>query len=131
MSKGHRAIPHTADIALHAWADSRDDCLAEAVRALVDSFADLGGAAPDDEVTFTAGQGEDALVALLEEVIYQVEVHGRVVADVQPGPEGGLRLATVPVEAVEQIGAMPKAVTTHGVRFEHDGQWQAHAVVDV
>ncbi|GAA2864389.1 archease [Nonomuraea rubra] len=146
MSRGHRAVPHTADIALEAWAGGREACLAEAARALVESFADLDTApAPDGEVNFpTTGDpdGKDAgggmesgaglLIALLEEVIYQVEVHGRVVVDVRPGKEGGLRLATVPAEAVEQVGAMPKAVTTHGVRFEReDGEWRARAVVDV
>ncbi|MEV1001432.1 archease [Nonomuraea sp. NPDC050202] len=164
MSRGHRAVPHTADIALEAWAGGREECLAEAVRALVESFADLSTApAPDDDVGFPApghdggeasgdgeaaaddpvpggggvpggGQGDGAgmLIALLEEVIYQVEVHGRVVVDVRPGQEGGLRLATVPAEAVEQVGAMPKAVTTHGLRFgREDGEWRARAVVDV
>ncbi|MCP2357527.1 SHS2 domain-containing protein [Nonomuraea thailandensis] len=143
MSRGHRTVPHTADIALEAWAGAREECLAEAARALVESFADLGTApAPDGGVDFsttghTASGGDQEggaglLIALLEEVIYQVEVHGRVVVDVRPGQDGGLRLATVPAEAVEQVGAMPKAVTTHGVRFgREDGEWRARAVIDV
>lgn len=139
MSRGHRTVPHTADIALEAWADDRDACLAEAVRALVETFADLGPAADapsgrevDFPVTAVREGGAALLVALLEEVIYQVEVHGRVVVDVRPGREGGLRLSTVPAGTVEQVGAMPKAVTTHGLRFDRTGgQWRARAVVDV
>ncbi|WP_043635124.1 archease [Nonomuraea candida] len=134
MGRGHRTIPHTADIALEAWGDDREECLAEAVRALVGGFADLGGATPDGEVEFEPGRedGPAPLIALLEEVIYRVEVDGVLVVDVRPGPAGVLLLATVPVEGVEQVGAMPKAVTTHGMRFgPENGQWRAYAVVDV
>ncbi|PZG19764.1 archease [Nonomuraea aridisoli] len=135
MSRGHRTVPHTADIALEAWADSREDCLAEVVKALVESFADAGSAAPGETVDFTAPEEDDEelLAALLEEVIYQLEVHGRLAVDVIAGPSGtGLRLVTVPAEAAEQVGATPKAVTAHDVRFGQDnGRWHARVVVDV
>ncbi|HEV8559398.1 MAG TPA: archease [Actinophytocola sp.] len=39
-SRGHRAVPHTADIRIEAWAPTREACLGEAVAALVESFAD-------------------------------------------------------------------------------------------
>jgi SHS2 domain-containing protein len=133
MSGGHRAVPHTADIAVEAWADSREECLAEAVRGLVESFADTGGASPcgSVDVAATAESDEDLLVEVLQEVIYQIEVHGRLIVDLTPGP-AGFRLAAVPVESVTQVGAMPKAVTAHGVRFgETGGTWRAHVVVDV
>jgi SHS2 domain-containing protein len=133
MSGGHRAVPHTADIAVEAWADSREECLAEAVRGLVESFADIEGAprGVGVDVAVTAERDEDLLVEVLEEVIYQIEVHGRLAVDVSPCP-AGLRLATVPAEAAEQVGAMPKAVTAHDVRFEEEsGTWRAHVVVDV
>ncbi|MGP3910555.1 archease [Nonomuraea sp. 10N515B] len=133
MSGGHRAMPHTADIAVEAWGDSREECLAEAVRGLVESFADIRDAPPGHgvDLTVTAQTDEDLLVEVLQEVIYQIEVHGRLVVDVSPGA-AGLRLSTVPAESVEQVGAMPKAVTAHDVRFgETDGTWRAHVVVDV
>ncbi|TDD47365.1 archease [Nonomuraea terrae] len=135
MSRGHRTIPHTADIALEAWADSREECLAEVVKALVESFADAGSAASGESVAFTAPEegDEELLAALLEEVIYQLEVHGRLTVDVVPDPAGtGLRLVTVPAEAAEQVGATPKAVTGHDVRFgQENGRWHARVVVDV
>ncbi|MGN9837041.1 archease [Nonomuraea sp. H19] len=142
MSRGgHRAVPHTADIAVEAWADSREGCLAEAVRGLVETFADVEGARPDDCVTFvvTEESDEEVLVAVLQEVIYQIEVSGRLAVDVStdeptefPVERVEVRLATVPVETVEQIGAMPKAVSVHKLRFGRiDGMWQAHIVVDV
>ena len=37
--RGHRTVPHTADLRVEAWAPTREECLAEAVRGLVDSFA--------------------------------------------------------------------------------------------
>jgi SHS2 domain-containing protein len=138
---GHRAVPHTADIAVEAWADSREGCLAEAVRGLVESFADVGEARPDDSVTFvvTEESDEEVLVAVLQEVIYQLEVSGRLAVDVSvdepaefPVERVEARLATVPLEAVAQIGAMPKAVALHNLRFGRvDGMWRARVVVDV
>jgi SHS2 domain-containing protein len=36
-------MPHTADLRIEAWAPTREECLAEAVRSLVDSFAVVAG----------------------------------------------------------------------------------------
>ncbi|MEU8245575.1 archease [Nonomuraea sp. NPDC048916] len=141
MSRGHRAVPRAADIALEAWADSREECLAEAARALVETFADIGEAVPDDSVTIALAEETDAglLVTLLDEVVYQVEVPGRVAVDVSIDERTGvtkgqveMRLATVPVGAVDRVGALPKAVALHGLRFGREaGMWHAHMVVDV
>ncbi|MFG1708950.1 archease [Nonomuraea sp. M3C6] len=140
-SRGHRVLPHTADIAVEAWADSREECLAEAVQALVESFADVGEAVPDDCVTVALGEesDEELLVSVLDEVIYQVEVYGRVPVDVSVDERTGatrgqveVRMATVGVERARQVGAMPKAVSLHGLRFRRmEGAWRAHVVVDV
>ncbi|GAA2354832.1 archease [Nonomuraea africana] len=141
MSKGHRAVPHTADIAVEAWADNREECLAEAVQALVESFADSGGAVPDDCVTLAMAEETDEalLVAVLDEVIYQIEVYGRLAVDVSIDERTGatkgqveVRLATVPVETADQVGAMPKAIAVHSLRFGREcGLWRAHVLVDV
>ncbi|WP_187281620.1 archease [Nonomuraea sp. C10] len=134
-------VPHPADVAVEAWADSREGCLAEAMRGLVESFADIEGARPDDSVTFvvTEESDEEVLVAVLQEVIYQIETFGRLAVDMSideptefPVERVEARLATVPLETVERIGAMPKAVGTHNLRFGWvDGVWRAQAVVDV
>jgi SHS2 domain-containing protein len=141
VSRGHRAVPHTADIAVEAWADSREECLAEAVQALVETFADIGEAVPDDSVAFALVEETDEAIvmAVLDEVIYQVETDGRVAVDVSVDERTGatkgqveVRLATVPVEVVDQVGAVPKAVAVHGLRFGREaGMWRAHVVVDV
>ncbi|MFB7508035.1 archease, partial [Streptomyces broussonetiae] len=43
---GHCVMPHTADIRLHAWGTTREHCLTEAVRALVEAFAEVSHARP-------------------------------------------------------------------------------------
>ncbi|MCC5576575.1 archease [Microtetraspora sp. AC03309] len=141
MSRGHRAVPRTADIALEAWADSREECLAEAVRALVETFADIGEAVPDGSVMIALAEETDEglLGALLDEVVYQVEVPGRVAVDVSIDERTGvsrgqveMRLATVPVGAVGHVGGSPTAVAVLGLRFGREaGMWHAHVVVDV
>ncbi|MBF8184685.1 archease [Nonomuraea sp. K274] len=134
MSRGHRAVAHTADIALEAWADTREECLAEAVRALVESFADISHVPPGETVPVSVtGESDEAmLAAVLQEVLYQVEVHDRVAVDASVGERAEVRLRMVPVETVEQVGAMPKAIAVHELRFGQAGKvWQAHVVVDV
>ena len=42
--RGHRTVPHTADLRVEAWAPTREACLAEAVRGLVDRFAVVAAA---------------------------------------------------------------------------------------
>jgi SHS2 domain-containing protein len=136
-ARGHRSLPHTADIRLQAWAPTREDCLAEAVAGLVDSFADTTGVAPQWSVDteIRASSDEEALVAALNEVIYLLETQGGVPVHAEAAPiEDGLRLRLdlVPVAAVPQCGATPKAVTLHELRFGRcDGGWACEVTVDV
>lgn len=135
MNSGHRLVPHTADIALEAWAPGKYECVAQAVYALVHSFAQLPADSPRDSVILALDptSDEDFLVSVLDEVIYQMEVHGRVPADVSIDENTGVvRLATVPTDEVRIVGAVPKAVSLHELRFEHvGGAWQCHVTVDV
>ncbi|MEU6084552.1 archease [Streptomyces sp. NPDC047108] len=152
--RGHRAVPHTADIRLEAWAPTRDECIAEAVLGLVESFADVSGVRPERLVAFSVPEGpaEDLLLAVLDEVIYRLDVHGDVPVDVEAaasmgaeqGAEGGdeeagpgdgalyLRFAVTDAEHVRAVGAQPKAVALQGLRFaaEH-GRWSCGVTVDV
>jgi SHS2 domain-containing protein len=43
---GHRTVPHAADLRIEAWAATREECMAEAVRGLVGSFATVAGRQP-------------------------------------------------------------------------------------
>ena len=92
-AQGHRAVPHTADLRIEAWAATREECLAEAARGLVDSFAVVAAARPrrTAERRFIAGADEDLLVAVIDEVIYRLDADGEipVTVDVRPARAAG------------------------------------------
>ncbi|TWH70340.1 archease protein family (MTH1598/TM1083) [Micromonospora olivasterospora] len=90
--RGHRAVPHTADVRIEAWAPDREGCLAEAVRAAVETFADFSGAGPGTGATVDvpAGDDEDLLVGALDEMIFRLETEGTlpVAVEVTARPDG-------------------------------------------
>lgn len=134
MPARHRILPHTADVALEAWAPDQESCVAEAVRALVETFADAATAIPrqTEAVRFDEADGEELLVRVLEEVIYQEEVHGWVPVDVSVRDREA-RFAVVPVTEVSAAGSVPKAISRHELRFgrAEDGLWHCHVIVDI
>jgi SHS2 domain-containing protein len=138
VAAGHRARPHTADVIIEAWGPSREACAEEAVRALVETFADVGNVAGTDavRVQIDAEMDEELLVRLLEEVVYVVEVLGQVPVQIRltDAGRGGVAgtFETVPVEDVEATGALPKGVSHSDLVFEQRADvWRCHAVVDV
>ena len=120
--RGHRSLPHTADIRIEAWGPDPQGCLAEAVAALVDAFADTSGAQPERtvETDLAAETCADALMAVLDEVIYLLDTADAVPlgAEVewQPGALR-LRMPVASLQALDLTGAAPKAVSLHGLRF--------------
>ncbi len=134
---GHRTLPHTADLIVEAWGPTREACLAQAVRGLVAAFADVTGAVSTGSVAVAVAGADDEqlLVRLLEEVVYAVEVGGVVPVDVRLEERaGGLAgtLQVAPLEAVQVVGAIPKAVTWHGLRVgRHAAGWWCRVTVDV
>ncbi|MEU9759143.1 archease [Streptomyces sp. NPDC047985] len=151
-ARGHRTVPHTADLRVEAWAPTAGDCVAEAVRAMVESFADTSGAAPAGErvCTVAAGSGEDLLVSVLEEVVYRLDAHGEIPLDVEvdadvrvdadtgasrtegEGPGTLVRFRMADAGSAREIGAVPKAVSLHGLRLRDgpDG-WICRVTLDV
>ena len=134
---GRRFVPHTADVRIEAWGASREECVAEAVAATVESFADVSGAAPatTEEVRFDAGTDEDLLVAVLDEVIYRLDTAGQLplTTDVTPA-DGGLavRFTMADVAAATPVGAAPKAVSLHDLRFiRAPAGWSCTVTLDV
>ncbi|WP_157577049.1 archease [Saccharomonospora iraqiensis] len=137
-------MPHPADLRIEAWAPTRAECLAEAVAALVDSFADItevgdhadAGAGAEVTSELTAASDADLLAAVLNEVIYRLDV-----ADFVPTAAGiaeeradrvRLRLRGVGTDAVEFTGAIPKAVALSDLVLTRTGDgWTAAATVDV
>ncbi|MEV0155227.1 archease [Micromonospora sp. NPDC050686] len=137
-ARGHRAVPHTADVRVEAWAPTREECLAEAVTALVATFVDTEGASPGAESGFSvpAGPDDDLLVGVLDEVIFRLETAGTLplTTRVDPAPDGGLRVRwrTADTDAVELVGAVPKAISLHELRFGPGGDgWSCAVTLDV
>lgn len=138
---GHRTVPHTADLRIEAWAGTREECLAEAVRGLVESFADMAGARPRRTIErrVSADGDADLLAAVLDEVIYGMDVDGEVPVHVTVRPASGanpgvdLVLSLAGAAAVEIIGAVPKAVSFHELYCAADpgGRWSCGVTVDV
>ncbi|WP_431045984.1 archease [Streptomyces sp. P1-3] len=139
---GHRAVPHTADTRLEAWSTTPEGCIAEAVRAMVEGFADTSAAGfvAERECSVTAGTDADVLCAVLEEVISRMDIDGEIPLDVAVEPisaEDGRRTTTVRFRMVDAaaaapVGAVPKAVALHGLRLEGaPGRWSCHVTVDV
>ncbi|ABP54845.1 protein of unknown function DUF101 [Salinispora tropica CNB-440] len=136
--RGHRCLPHTADVRIEAWAPTREACVAEAVTALVDTFVDPGPAQPTAERAYRAPAAEDGdlLVNILEEVIFRMETMGELPLRTEVHDDGtdGLhvRWQTTDADTVELIGAVPKAISLHELRFGPDGpRWSCALTVDV
>jgi len=135
---GYRSLPHTADVRIEAWAPSREECVAQAVAALLASFVDVAGAEPEGTVRYhiEPGADEDVLAAVLDEVIYLLDTDGRVpvAAQVAAADDGGLdvELRMAAPDQVVLTGAVPKAVSLHELRFERGpGGWWCRVTFDV
>lgn len=134
---GHRSVPHTADVRIEAWASSRERCVAEAVAGLVDSFAEISEGQPTQTVEFQVppGTDENMLVAVLDEVIYRMDVEGLLPVDAEVTEAGGgldVRLRMVGSDRVELVGAVPKAVSLHELCFARDAAgWSCRVTLDV
>ena len=136
---GHRSVPHTADLRIEAWGPTREDCIAEAVRGLAESFADVSEAAHQRVIERHLGADSDAdlLASAVEEVIYHLDTGGAIPAEVEVGraADGGidLMLRVVDAAAVEIIGAAPKAASLSGLTCAPDasGRWLCAVTIDV
>ncbi|MEW1653982.1 archease [Streptomyces sp. NPDC093707] len=134
---GYRSVPHTADLRVEAWGPSREECLAQAVRGVCESFLDLADAVEVRlrEVVVRADHDEDLLVALLDEVVYWLDAHDEVPVEAElAAVPGGLRarLRMADIGSLPVTGAAPKAVTLHGLVCGPgpDG-WRCSVTLDV
>ena len=135
---GHVVLPHPADVMLRAWAPTRLGCVAEAVRALTDSYARVGPSAAGCPHAFTVtGRSPEAtLVAVLEEAVFLLDARGQVAvaARLTDAGDGLVRgvLDVVPAGDVEVVGSAPKGVSWSGLSFSHTGgTWRCTVIVDV
>ncbi|MFB8244410.1 archease [Streptomyces sp. NPDC055952] len=122
---GHRKVPRPGDIRIEAWAACREHCLAEAVLAMVETFADVSGVRPTatGRVRLLDASDDDLLAGLLDEIIYRLEEYGEIPVDVEADEaDGGLdvRLAVAGVADVEITGRIPTAVAWEELRIGPD-----------
>lgn len=137
--QGHRTVPHTADLRVEAWAPTREECLAEAVCGLVESFAAVAAVRPGRTVRrhLAADSDEDLLVAVVDEVIYLLDAEGEIPVSVtaERGRDGGVDLVLSVTDAttVEIVGAAPKAASLNDLRCAPDpaGTWFCGVTIDV
>jgi len=138
--RGHRTLPHTADVIVEAWGPDRAACLEELVLGTVATFAAVppegGSTRTSRPVIVDAPLDEELVVQLLDEVLYLVEVRGVVpvgvdLDDAEDGSVAGF-LEVVPVAHVEQVGALPKGCSRSGLVAGPDpAGWRCRVVVDV
>ena len=135
---GHRLLPHPADCIIEAWGPDRASCLTEALQAMVNEFAEVPDV-PATRVLPLVAQSrgaEDALVSLLEDVMYAVDVFSVVpvrfhLMETEDGDIVG-DMEVVPVEQVLVVGPMPKGVSYHELSMApQGGSWRCHALIDV
>jgi SHS2 domain-containing protein len=139
-------VPHTADLRIEAWAGSCQECIAESLRGLVDSVADVRGAVATRtaDCELTGVSPADLLASAAEEIIYILDTAGQIPVSVharlsghpdQQQPPAGIvvTLELADASAVEVVGAVPKAVSFHRLTCEPDasGRWTATMTVDV
>src|SRR5262249_53810492 len=129
----HEWRSHTAEIELAVHADTPEQVLAEAARALAELIS-LGrdGEPQSRHVAIDAVDLGALLVEWLEELIFLADTEGFVPERVD---ELGLRDTSLTATLVGRSGPIEplvKAATYHGLRFAcDDGVWQARVVLDV
>jgi SHS2 domain-containing protein len=135
---GHRILPHRADLVIEAWAPTQDGCFAQAVHALVDTFADTSRVVRTRPLPLRLDPAEDAelLVALLDGVVHLIGVLGEVpvAAVVHRTDDGGLggSLDVAPLRETKRVGALPRGIPRAEVGVAGDDVlWTCRAVVAV
>lgn len=129
--RGHRAVPHTADVIVEAWGPDVPSCCEEAIAALIATYADAGTPpivgqhhvhiAPASPLAATpAGAGAEAiLLDALEEVIFTLDTAAGVPVRARaiPADDGGLDLLLDLADPhdVAGTGAVPKAISRSGL----------------
>src|SRR5690606_26023650 len=104
---------------------------------MVGSFVDVSGAAEvtGREVPLPGADPAGQLVALLDEVIYRMDVDGHLPrrVSVESGRDGLMaRLGMVDAAVLPTFGAVPKAVALHELSVAEDaGGWRCSVTLDV
>lgn len=115
--RGHRVVPHTADVIVEAWAPDLSGCFEEAVAALVGLCVrvDRATSLVERPVGVSAGPEEGQLLDLLDEAIFALDTAEGIPVAATVGQAGDGALDAVlwlaPPDRVEAVGSVPKAVS--------------------
>lgn len=130
MGAGHRSVPRTTRF--EAWAPNRDQCLAEAVLAMIEGFADttLATGIAETQIWIEPADDDDQLARLLDEVIHRLHADSVLPIDLEVSePQGGgldVRLVVAPLRDVHLTGPLPEGILLPEVSMRRlGGRWHA------
>lgn len=133
---GYRVRFRDDRLVLDAWSPNRAECVAQAVRGLVEGVVRSGVTAPCEQTVewIRPESDPDLLAGALRRVITRLETCGQVPADIEivEDADGGVTLVMVMVQVAE-VNVLPVAApVADDVVFEHvGGGWRCHVIVDV
>jgi SHS2 domain-containing protein len=122
--RGHRALPHTADVIVEAWGPDLPACLEETVGAFAELYADSTRARMADRrrVRLAPAPAAELLLDLLDEVIFALDTHAAVpvAAEVTARGDGGLdaTIALAARDSVTPTGAVPKGISRSHLQID-------------
>ncbi len=134
---GHRFVSHTADLRIEAWSPTREGCVREAVLGAVESFLDTSSAVPARSRTsrFEVHRDDDLLADVLDDVIYLLDTAGEAPIDLELRSTDGtvdVHYSMADARTLTQVGAVPKAVSLHGLALCRGGAgWRGSVTLDV
>jgi SHS2 domain-containing protein len=130
----YRWVDHTAEVELEIEAQSEEEILAEALRAL----AELLGASGDEHgaerraVSVAADDRPALLAAWLEELVFLAEAEGFVATEIEQLELSAYRARAMVRGSLAGPPPLVKAVTYHRLQFEAaDRGYRAVVVLDV
>lgn len=137
-STGHRLQPHPADLMLQAWAPTPEGCIAEAVCALAESFADTTRATryTTHDFRLVDTSWDDRLISALEEVLFLFDTRDEIPIAVSVTPAGpdtcAIFFQLAALNDVDLVGSTPKGIARSGLAFSPTGDgWKCEVIVDV
>jgi SHS2 domain-containing protein len=137
VTRGHRQLEHTADIALELWAPTEAELLVEGARAVIELLTEGESAGERDElpVTLEAVDPEDRLVRWLNEVLVLAVTRGFLTGGAALELIGGTALRGVlrgEAHAAHRVRAELKSATYHDLELTRDARgYRARVVIDV
>ena len=136
-SAGHQVLPESSNLLIEAWAPAREQCMVQAVQALVACFADVSDATPGRVVPFAFPPGRDdqQLVDHLTECLSVFEIFGVVPVSthVDQAEDGSLVgcFDTTDVAQLRLSSVPPEGVRLRELEFEQTDGWRCLVGVDL